>query len=100
MNRERETASGLPSTSKLYRYMRQVVTIGSSGGLFLSPENLITQTYKGNNKYTKLDKIRICNIHWHRPPFYRSEGWSLRKDQRVSRPALVSLPIYYHSTVR
>ena len=50
MNRERETASGLPSTSKLYRYMRQVVTIGSSGGLFLSPENLITQTDKGGNE--------------------------------------------------
>ena len=26
-------------------------------------ENLITETYKGNNEYSKLDQVLICNIH-------------------------------------
>ena len=30
-------------------------------------ENLIAKTYKGNNEYTKLNQIRICN-HRHHPP--------------------------------
>ena len=56
----------------------------------------ITETNKSDNEDQQLDQIRVCNIHWHRPPFFRPEGSTLRKDQRVSRLALVSLPIYYH----
>ena len=26
-------------------------------------ENLITETYKDNNKYSNLDQVLICNIH-------------------------------------
>lgn len=37
-------------------------TIGSSWRLFsFTPENLTAETNKGNNEYTKLNQIRICN---------------------------------------
>ena len=40
----------------------QSSTIRSSWRLSsFSLENLITKTYKGNNEYTKLNHIRICN---------------------------------------
>ena len=45
--------------------------------LFFSPENLIYQTHKGDNEDTKLDQIRICNIHWH-PSFLSFGGLPLR----------------------
>lgn len=44
--------------------MRSAVIISGNGGLVFVLENLITQTYKGNNEDTKLDKIRNCNTHW------------------------------------
>ena len=50
-------------------------------------ENLVNKTNKGDNEYQKLNQISICNIHWHRPPFFRTEGQPLRK-WRVSRLAL------------
>ena len=62
-------------------------------------ENLIAKTYKGNNEYTKLNQIRICNHRiallsfvW-RVLFYPSvtEG---------SRLALVSLSVSYHDGSR
>lgn len=42
--------------------------------LFSSLGHLINETNKGDNEDTYLDQIRICNIHWHRPPFFRLEG--------------------------
>lgn len=73
ISREGNQESGLPQT---------IVTTPLWGSrhmcemwrLFLSPENLITQTNKGDNKHTKLNQIRICNIHWYHPPFFRLEG--------------------------
>ena len=63
--------------------MRPAVTIASSGGLFFSLKDLINETYKCNNEDTYLDQIRICNVHWHRPPF-KLEGKPLR-EWRVNR---------------
>ena len=55
-----------------------------------SPEYLIAQIHKGNNEYSSLNQVRICNHHRQCPPFFRLEGQPLRKNKRVSRPALVS----------
>ena len=76
------------------------VSYCSSWRLFsFTLENLIAKTYKGNNEYTKLNQIRICNHRiallsfvW-RVLFYPSvtEG---------SRLALVSLSVSYHDGSR
>ena len=50
---------------KLNVLQHQPSTIPSSWRLFsFVLENLITKTDKGNNEYTKLNQVRICNIHW------------------------------------
>ena len=59
-----------PTPNMSYKSLtRPAVTIGSSGGLFFALKDLINKTNKSHNEYTYLDKIRICNIHWHPPPF-------------------------------
>ena len=68
---------GLPSGNYNNCFI-QPFTIGSSGRLFLSPEDLFTQTHKSDNEYHELNQISVCNIHWHRPPFFRPEGQPLR----------------------
>ena len=65
---------GLPQDANLH----QPFTIGSSGRLFFSLEDCVTQPNKGDNEYTKLNQFSICN-HWHHPPFFRLEGQALRK---------------------
>ena len=97
MNRKGKPQAAYPeSYATTFTGSRQLFAV--VGGLFLSPENLITQTDKGDNEEQQLEQVRICNIHWHRPPFFRLEGSPLRKNQRVSRPALVSLHTYYHKS--
>ena len=71
--RHRESQrSDLPS--QVLSYITQPSTSANSWRLFLSLKDCITQTYKGYNEYTYLNQIRICNIHWHCPPFFRLEG--------------------------
>ncbi len=53
-----------------------------------------------NIKYQQLDQIRVCNVHRHRPPFFRLEGTPLRKNQRVSRPLRFPCPYTTISTER
>lgn len=77
--------SGYPQMTKLQPFIGQAVTIGSSGGYFFFPsKDCIAQSDKGANEDTKLKKVRVCNIHWYHPPFFRLEGCSSDK-QRVSR---------------
>lgn len=54
--------------------MRSAVTSASSGGLFFILKDLIHKTDKGDNEDTYLEQIRICNVHWHRPPSVELEG--------------------------
>ena len=81
-------------------YLWTAVTIPSSWRLFsFTLENLITKTYKGNNEYTKLNQIRICN---HRIALL-SFVWRVLFCPSVtegSRLALVSLSVSYHDGSR
>ena len=85
---------------KLNVFQHQPSAIRSSWRLFsFVLEYLITQTDKGNNKYTKLNQVRICNIHWQA---LLSFVWrvSPSENQRVSRPALwFPVFLFYHSAV-
>lgn len=45
--------------------------------LLFSPKDLIHKTYQGNNEYSSLDKISICNIHLY-PSFLSSGENALR----------------------
>ena len=49
---------GLPSGNYNNCFI-QPFTIGSSGRLFLSPEDLFTQTHKSDNEYHELNQISI-----------------------------------------
>lgn len=48
----------------IYSYFIRPFTIASSGRLFSTLKDCVTQSYKGYNEDTYLDQIRICNIHW------------------------------------
>ena len=65
---------GLPYNIYVKSHARLAVTIGGSGGLFFFLKDLINETDKSNNEDTYLDQIRICNVHWHRPPSVELEG--------------------------
>ena len=68
-----------PNDEQSNAFQHQPFTIGGSGRLFFSPEDCITQSYESDNEDTYLDQIRICNVHWHRPPFlFGLEGQPLR----------------------
>ena len=64
--------------------MRSAVTSASSGGLFFILKDLIHKTDKGDNEDTYLEQIRICNVHWHRPPFWRVKPLQCRKGRPPS----------------
>ena len=49
----------------------------------------MTQSHEGYNEYPYLNQVLICNIHWHRPPFFRLEGSPLRLWE--GRPPLCAL---------
>lgn len=36
-----------------------------------SLKNCVAQSNKGNNEYSNLNQVRVCNIHWQGPPFFR-----------------------------
>ena len=61
LRHKRETASGYPANINSYYYKQSSTIRGSRRLSSFSLENLITKTYKGNNEYTKLNHIRICN---------------------------------------
>ena len=65
---------GLPYNDWIKSLMRLAVTIAGSGGLFFVLKDLVNKTNKCNNEDTYLDKIRICNVHWHRPPSVELDG--------------------------
>ena len=67
MKRKVRNTRPTPTIFSVKSHARLAVTIGGSGG-FLSFKNLINETNKCNNEDTYLDRIRICNVHWHRPP--------------------------------
>ncbi len=75
--------------------MRSAVTSASSGGLFFILKDLIHKTDKGDNEDTYLEQIRICNVHWHRPPFWRVKPLQCRKGRPPSVLRL-SVIIVYH----
>ena len=81
--REARDIRPTPDDEQLNAFQHQPFTIGGSGRLFFSPEDCITQSYESDNEDTYLDQIRICNVHWHRPPF-KLEGKPLR-EWRVDR---------------
>lgn len=92
-NMERESQNTRPTIPNYCdNYISQPFTIGSSGRLFSFPEDCITQSYESDNEDTYLDQIRICNKHWHRPPFYRPEGDAPSKYGGVGR--LLCVPDY------
>ena len=49
--------------------MRQPSPVRIVAAIF-SLKYLVKETYKGYDKETYLDQVRICNIHRHRPPFF------------------------------
>ena len=67
-----------PDNEQLNAFQHQPFTIGSSGRLFFSPKDRVTQSYESDNEDTYLDQIRICNVHWH-PSFLSSGGLPLRR---------------------
>lgn len=44
-------------------------TSASSWQLFLIFKNFITKFDKGDNEYSSLNEVRICNNHYSTPPF-------------------------------
>ena len=54
-HRGKATEAATLNNGKLHRYKRRAVTIASSGGSFLSLEDCIAQSNKGNDKDTKLE---------------------------------------------
>ena len=62
--------------------------------LLFSPKDLIHKTYQGNNEYSSLDKISICNIHLY-PSFLSSGENALRYCRELAAFFMYSsFPLY------
>ena len=60
----------------MFAELRELLRSGAIRRHQLGAKDLLTPTssYESDNEDTYLDQVRICNIHWHRPPFFRPEG--------------------------
>lgn len=61
----------------------QKSTICGSWQLFLIFENFVTKFDKGDNEYSSLNEIRICNNHYSTPPFLilKELEWNMGNDK-------------------
>lgn len=98
INTKKETEiAAYPSKIKVTVNYRQSSLVRVMAAVSLILEDLVAKTNQGNNQYTKLKQIRICN-HCYHPPLFCLEGVLLPSERwRVSRQAFrFPVGIMYH----